>query len=588
MRCVRFILPLLLIAASIVRAQGSEPVSMKDPSTEIKAVKGYLEEVHKHLLHSYVFADKLTDPQLVKACAAGFTKALSDDKFAKVDDEVKDALKEAFAEDHESIAALLTTLKSTLKEHEVKSFPVVTLADAGAKAMVAQTGDPFSRIFDAEEIQKLQKQLSGEEKDDAIGIAVEPAKGGLRVSYVMYGTAAYDAGIQIGDQILTVNGREVKGMTEKELATVAKVKQGEKIEFGIRRSGWKKAIPFTLIQRSNQHDEVLYEMLPGGIGYMRITMFPMPANLFGGGKGAFPAVGKALKALKKQGMKALVLDLRYNPGGALQTVIPVADEFIGGDQLITKTETHLKLELPFKLPFNLPGMGEGDQEFMANTPSDFEELPMVTLINGATASASELLSGALQDLQRSTLIGETSYGKGIGQSAVPLFSTSTLMGGGRGVDWGTGASPFMPNRFLYLTVMKYYLPSGRSIHHKGVVPDVEVHNAQLDEATFRGVRELQATGAIAKYLDRNWEEHADAFAGIAAYDDYSTDEYPGFAKFYAGLETGISEDAVRGAVREEIRHRVAEERKRPFLTDLEDDAQLQTGVLLLQEKLEGK
>ncbi|MEK7867462.1 MAG: S41 family peptidase, partial [Planctomycetota bacterium] len=205
-----------------------------------------------------------------------------------------------------------------------------------------------------------------------------------------------------------------------------------------------------------------------------------------------------------------------------------------------------------------------------------------------SASASELLAGALQDLERGTLIGETTYGKGIGQSAVPLFSTSSMMGGGRGVDWGKGASPFMPNRFLYLTVMRYYLPSGRSIHHKGVVPDVEVALDQPNEGAFRAIRGLTASGAIGEYLDAQWDDHAEEFEALADYDDYSSEGYPEFASFYKGLETDLSEDAVRGAVRTEVRRRVAADRKKPFLTDLEADNQLQTGVLLLTEELEGK
>lgn len=578
---------LLLVLAAVALPQGAEPVSMKDPATEIKAARSYLDEVKKHLQHSFVQGDKLSDEVLVGACAEGFVKGLKGDAFAKVDDEVKQALTEAFQGDHESIPGLLSALKACLKDHDVKSFPVIRLADAGAKEMVAKTGDPFSRIFDAEEIQKLQKQLAGEEKDDAIGIGVENKDGRIYVSFVMYGSSAYEGGLLVGDEIVGVNGKAVKGMSDKELAAVAKAAPGSKVELSIRRKGWKGPIALTLDQRSNQHDEVLYEMLPGGIGYLRITMFPMPANLFGG-RNAFPKVSRALKAMKKKGMKAIVLDLRHNPGGALQTVIPVADEFIGGDQLITKTETHLKLELPFKLPFNLPGMSPGDQDFTANTPTDFEEMPMVVLVNGCSASASELLSGALQDLHRATVVGETTYGKGIGQSAVPLFSTSSLLGGGRGVDWGTGASPFLPNRFLYLTVMRYYLPSGRSIHHKGVVPDVEVHLAQPDEGAFRALQALRASGAIGEYLDAAWEDHAEAFARIADYDDYSTGAYPGLSEFYRGLKTDLTEDQVRSAVREEARQRVARERKKPFLTDLEDDAQLQTGVLLLNDKLEGK
>lgn len=588
MRLARwFALALMLFVAPVARAQGSEPVSMKDLATEIQAAKGYLEEVKKHVQQSYIFGDTIGDETILKGCADGFVKGLGGEPFAQVDDEVKAALREAFRGEPESIAGLLATLKATLKRYDVTSFPVIALADAGARGMVATTGDPFSRIFDAQEIQKLQRQLSGEEKDDAIGIAVENKDGRVFVSFVMYGTAAYEEGIEVGDEIVTVNGKPVKGMDEKELAAIVKAKEGTKVTLVVRREGWKKPIEFALVQRSNQHDEVLYEMLPGGIGYLRITMFPIPANLFGG-KDAFPKVSRALKAMKKQGMRAVVLDLRHNPGGALQTVIPVADQFIGGEQVITRTETHLKLDLPFKLPFKLPGITPGDHAFVAKVKSDFEQLPMVVLINGCSASASELLSGALQDLERATLIGTKTYGKGIGQSVVPLFSTSRLMGSGRGVDWGKGASLFLPNRFLYLTVMRYYLPSGRSIHHKGVVPDVEVELERPDEKTYRAMRDLVSSGAIEEYLDAHWDEHHESFEALAEYDDYSCDGYPGFAAFYKSLKTSLSVDEVRSVVRAAVRRRIAKERNQPFLTDLEDDTQLQTGVLLLSEQLDGK
>jgi carboxyl-terminal processing protease len=304
-------------------------------------------------------------------------------------------------------------------------------------------------------------------------------------------------------------------------------------------------------------------MLPGGIGYVRLTIFDL--NLGG-------ATMDALKSLKKQGMKALVLDLRNNPGGALPACVSVADHFIGGKKLITYTESNL--DMGKAMPFPIPGLGDQkpEMEYYATRKTDFEDLPMVVLVNGSSASASEMLSGALQDLGRAVLVGEKTFGKGIGQTAIPLWKT-------QGSDFGKSFMPMLPNRFLYLTVMRYFLPSGRSIHHEGIVPEVLVTLPVPDADTWDEVYKLRKSRKAKEFAEGLDEELAKE---LAVYDGFDTSSYPGWAKFRKSLKTKLTADQIREEVRREVRLRVG---GNAALVDMQTDTQLQRGITILAEKI---
>jgi len=193
-------------------------------------------------------------------------------------------------------------------------------------------------------------------------------------------------------------------------------------------------------------------------------------------------------------------------------------------------------------------------------------------VNESSASASEMLSGALQDLGRAVLVGEKTYGKGIGQTAIPLWKT-------QGSDFGKSAMPMLPNRFLYLTVMRYFLPSGRSIHHKGIEPDVKVALASVDGETWDGVFRLRKSGKardFAASLDK------DLAKDLAVFDGFDPRSYPGFNKFYNSLETTLTRDQVRAEVRREVRLRVG---GKTCLVDMETDTQLQRALSIVAGKL---
>ncbi|MBI5367301.1 MAG: PDZ domain-containing protein [Planctomycetes bacterium] len=550
----------VLASGAVARAQGLELAPKREASAvTIDWVKNYLIEVKNHLKESYVKGSELRDPELVAACVRGLEKAASDKEFGGLDK----AARKAFvawlrAGEWTKVGTLVDDLSGYLGEQGLE-LNLEKLADGGAKEMVASVRDPYSHIFDAEEIQKLVRTMMGETRDESLGLSIKPEDGTLKVAYVMYGYVAYENGVEIGDEVLAVNGTAASKMTPLELNTALQAKPGMTVTLTLRRAGWSKPYDFVLAQKVNKTKDVVFKVLPGGIGYLRMTIFDMALGA---------SVRAALDRMAAKGMRALVLDLRHNPGGALNAAVDVADEFIKGKHLITKTESNYKVQMPFKIP----GMPEMAADFYSGKSFPYEEMPMVVLVDHASASASELLTGALQDLKRARVIGETTYGKGVGQTAIPL--------------WKTGFP--LPQRFLYLTVMRYYLPTGRSIHGTGVVPDLAVDAERPTPAQWETLRALADSGAVQQYLDANWAKHSALFEKLADYDGFETARYPGFAAWHRSLQQELTTEQARAALREGIRRKLQSDKNFRYACDLETDAQLQTAVLELSEVLGGE
>ncbi|NUN47582.1 MAG: PDZ domain-containing protein [Candidatus Brocadiae bacterium] len=535
-------------------------------SKSSEKAREYLNEVQKHLTESYIEREKVKGADVFEACRAGLLKSLEDDALKGADAALKSELAEIFQDAKlTTVDALIRKVRKCAEKHGAKDLDVIRMADLAAQSMVQSIGDPFSNLLKGEDMQKLMKQMQGEGKSDSIGIGVEPGADGMKVSFVMYGYAGYDAGLRVGDRVTEVDGEKVAGLGMKDLQTKMVVKEGESVVLTVTRDGWKKPYDITVLNSPRKIRNVWATMLPGGIGYVRLTIFDLQ---LGG------STLDALKKLKKDGMTKIVLDLRNNPGGALPSAVAVADTFIAGDRLITYTESNL--DLSGSAPFPIPGLADQKPEmsYRAGRKSDFEGMPMVVLVNGSSASASEMLSGALQDLGRAVVVGETTYGKGIGQTAIPLWKAT-------GSEFGKAFMPMLPNRFLYLTVMKYSLPSGRSIHHSGVVPDVKVVNPQMDGAAWDGVYAVRKGGKVKAYAESLDKELA---ADLAVYDGFDTNAYPGFERVYRSLRTKLSKDQVREEIRREVRLRVGGE---VLLVDMQTDVQLQRAVMLLGREMDG-
>lgn len=557
----------LAVVFLAVAASGSaQDLSDEERSLHRKAesARKYLQEVYRHLTESFIGKDKIEASGLVQAAAEGIVAALVQQKLPPAQ---ADALsKELEQSVPESIEECVSNVKRLLLEYKAFDVDPISLADGAAWKMLEKAGDPYCQILKAEDLGKLIRMLFGQGSDEAVGLSVEPAEGHYRVAYVMYGFPAYRAGIEMEDELLEVDSVPVAGLKPVEVAELLKLKGGKALKLTIRRESLLRPYRITVSRGRGRPKDVLYEILPGGIGYVRITLFDLNV-----GRQMDLAFGK----LREAGVRSIILDLRSNPGGALVSAVAAADRFVPGRQLITNTESDYEVELPFKFPGL--DLGLDQKEFYSGKPNPFERLPLVVLVNRASASASELLAGALQDHKRGVLVGERTYGKGVGQAAIPLWNTSAA-------EFGKGLLPFLPKRFLYLTVLRYYLPTGRSIDKVGIQPDVELPLSKLTGEEFDQVWQLRQSGKLEAYIAEHLAGRKKLARKLARYDRFDPEKYPNFSAWYDGLQTPLSRDRVRSELRRTLRAWIEDEQDGPqFLTDIQEDTQLQQAILELRQ-----
>ena len=273
-----------------------------------------------------------------------------------------------------------------------------------------------------------EMQVETEGKFGGLGIEITIRDDILTVVSPIEGTPAFRAGIQAGDKIVTVNGEPTKDLSLIEAVKQLRGPVDTSVTIGIMREGFTEPKDFTLTRAIVQIKSVRWKKLPGAIGYVKLRSFHKTSS---------DELEDALQDLEEQNITALVLDLRNNPGGLLEQAISVTDEFIKSGQLIVYTKGRLASQ-------NMKGFSKRDTTHMT--------YPIVILVNGGSASASEIVAGALQDLNRATIVGTQTFGKGSVQTIIPLSD-------------GSG---------LRLTTAKYYTPKGREIHGKGITPDVVV------------------------------------------------------------------------------------------------------------------
>jgi len=289
------------------------------------------------------------------------------------------------------------------------------------------TLDPFSRYLSEDEYADFQ--LEGQQQYVGVGVQVQDFDGVVTIMRVFPGSPAAEAGLQPGDAIVTVNDQSTEGETLNEVVSRIKGEQGTTVNLGIQRPSIETPLQLTVAREVVDLPTIdKAQVSEDGVGYIRINEF---------GTRTGEEFAQALQKLEGEGMQALILDLRDNPGGYLVTAVDVAGEFLEAGQLVTYTR----------------GRGKGtNYEYYSTTPERAGHYPLAILINEASASAAEIVSGALQDWGRATVIGATSVGKGSVQSVIPLSDA-------QGVK---------------LTTAKYYLPHGATIHEKGVAPDIAV------------------------------------------------------------------------------------------------------------------
>lgn len=324
------------------------------------------------------------------------------------------------------------------------------LLENAIKGMLSNL-DPHSAYLEPEAFAELQESTSGE--FGGLGIEVGMEDGFVKVVSPIDDTPASKAGIQPGDLIVKIDGQPTKGLSMMEAVDKMRGKAGSKIELTLVRDGGR---PFdiTLTRAVIKVRSVKSQLLDDGYGYLRISQFQVNTG---------EEVGKALAKLRKDNgdkkLRGLVMDLRNNPGGVLQAAVEVADHFLKSG-LIVYTEGRL---------------ANSELRFNADPADASEGVPLVVLINGGSASASEIVAGALQDHKRAVLMGTDSFGKGSVQTVLPLNN----------------------DRALKLTTALYFTPNGRSIQAQGIVPDIEVTRAKVTrEQDAEGIKEADLQGHL--------------------------------------------------------------------------------------------
>jgi len=378
-----------------------------------------------------------------------------------------------------------TEIFSRIKSDYVEPVEDKKLLSDAIQGMLAGL-DPHSSYLDAESFKEMRIETEGQ--FGGLGIEVTMENGFVKVVSPIEDTPAARAGVKTGDLIIRLDDKAVKGMTLTEAVRMMRGKPGSDITLTIAREGETKTLKIILTRAVIKIQSVKNRMLEPGYGYVRITQFQAGTE-----KGLSEAI-KKLESENKGALKGLVLDLRNNPGGVLNAAVGVCDAFLDKG-LIVYTEGRV---------------ADSKLKFMA-TPGDLiNGIPLVVLINGGSASASEIVAGALQDHKRAVIMGTKSFGKGSVQTIIPVSSGAALK----------------------ITTARYYTPNGRSIQASGIVPDITVDEAKVTKVEL-GDRLHEAD--LARHLT-NGEEMAapkeepkkgdkkDEKAGKAQAEDYQLQE----------------------------------------------------------------
>lgn len=499
---------------------------------------------------------------------------------------------------------LLEELIERIREHHLLGDQFDTpegrerLIEAAARGMLSAL-DPHSTFFTSREFERwildLRRNYAG------IGAYVNTLDGVFTITRPIYKGPAHAAGLLSGDRIFEVNGWSTLDQPDDEIIRRLKGAPGTEVEVSVHRDGWDEPRKFVLVREVIHIPSVQWEMLPGQLGYVEVTQFAQDTT---------GEVLKALGELRREGLQGLILDLRNNSGGYLEEAVGICSLFLPPGELVCYTEGRTAERRDYRAA-KVPGRWEG---------------PLVVLVNERSASASEIVSGALQDHGRAAIVGRQTYGKGSVQQAMALETRQgdrlTRDRNRNGVydpaeddyeDLDGNGHYTWPSE-VKITNARYYLPSGRSIHTEldldgqvvkegGVKPDRDVEmqwlepweNAELAD-TFDRLRKDLPEGEkfkspINRYVDERFDAQRELFRELALDDGRDPSRYPDFAAFKAQLGTHLPDDTLRKLLRVAVRDRVQDDRGRlfvgyGFVGDWQEDAQLQEALRAVAEKAE--
>ena len=358
-----------------------------------------------------------------------------------------------------------TNILSIIQKNYVDDVQTKALIEGAINGMLASL-DPHSAYLTPDLYKELQVDTKG--SFGGLGIEITNRNGVLTVVSPIEDTPAYRAGVKSGDQIMKINGEFSKDMTLVDAVKKMRGPKDTKVTLTLKRESAPDIFDVTMTREIIKIQSVKWKKLEPGYGYVRVTQFQERTD---------DDLERALKSLDKEtgGLQGLVLDLRNDPGGLLTQAVRVADLFLESG-LIVYTDGRLENQ---------------KQKYFAHKPGTWSDFPMVVLVNGGTASASEIVAGALQDHKRSLILGTQTFGKGSVQTILPLDDNSALR----------------------LTTARYYTPSGRSIQALGIVPDIVMDQTTLLAKTEKPGGALLREANLPRHLQHSKSDRETGPAG---------------------------------------------------------------------------
>lgn len=495
------------------------------------------------------------------------------------------------------------------------------LWEGAARGLVAAVGDPYTVFQSAAERESWNDNLTKEY--GGIGAYVGYDEDGFFIiTRPMFGSPAWNAKLRSGDRVISVDGWETSGEDLNEIVKHLRGPANEPVTVEVVRKGWTEPRKITLTRGFIRVPTVYTEFLPGNVGYVMVDNFA---------KNTAEEFRQALRDLERQGATSLVLDLRWNSGGYLRTAEQMADYLLPAGDLVVETAGR-------------PGVHPDETYVSKGSSSEWSRsVPLRVLINGASASASEILSGCLQAHGRAKIVGLRSYGKGSVQNVYPIFTqpfaeawTDLNRNGGwddaepwddrnengrrdagepyLDLDKNGRWSPAEPytdangngqydSPAIKVTIAKYYVGTRPGAHeinpHRqemivngrrewlgGIEPDLPIASDDIEGWRAEAIADLEEAGVFDAYLEKAIEAHHDTMMRLALQDTRNPSDYPGFAEFFTGLDTKLSEQDVWFWLHSRLRAKASDRLGRLLVGDWAIDAQLQRAIFDLMSSVD--
>ncbi len=367
---------------------------------------------------------------------------------------------------YQDFEEFITVIKEIQNKY-VDEVDLRTLLKSGYKGMLSSL-DPYSQYIDSKHLEELMIETGG--VFEGLGIEVVVKDGVLTVLTPIVDSPAFRAGVFIGDKIIKIDGKSTKNVTIREAVEILRGEPHTKVTLTVLHEGEREPVDITIerakIQiKSTRGTRIVNK--ESKIGYIAVTGFQ---------DNTITDLDASIEELEKQGMESLILDLRFNPGGLLNIAVDMADKFIKKGIIVSTKGRHKSQE----------------HEYKAHRSGTYKNFPLIILVNSGSASASEIVAGAIKDHNRGLLLGTKTYGKGSVQSLIPIGNKNTA---------------------LKLTTAKYYTPSGTLIDKIGIEPDIKV------DLTKKEVRELHKFLIMANAADIRTKDRKEPFEEIEDSDD---------------------------------------------------------------------